>query len=105
MVCGVEVVNDLRNIEEFNSKVLGSHDTTKRLVGTIYAMNVIVSHNVTATYVYVLDRQHAFVLAEKRPVTIEKYFDAARDSSFASVTQRFAAQYLRPGAVARIVTT
>jgi len=105
MVVGVEVANDLRNIDEFNNKDYGDMSIMKRLVGRIWGMNVIVSHNVSAKYAYVIDRDNAFVVVEKRPVTIEKYFDAARDSSFAVVTQRVAASYLRPGAIARIVTT
>jgi HK97 family phage major capsid protein len=105
MVVGVEVANDIRNIDEFNSKDYGDNSIAKRLVGRVWGMNVIVSHNVTAQYAYVIDRDHAFVIVEKRPVTIERYFDAARDSNFAVVTQRVAASYLRPGAVARIVTT
>lgn len=105
MVVGVEVANDLRNIDELNSKDYGSNSIGKKLVGTLWGMNVIVSNNVTSTRAYVIDRGHAFVVVEKRPVTIERYFDAARDSGFAVVTQRVAANYLRPGAVARIVTT
>lgn len=105
MVVGVEIANDLRNIDEFNNKDYGDNAISMRLVGRIWGMNVIVSHNVTAAYAYIIDRDHAFVVVEKRPVTIERYFDAARDSNFAVVTQRVAAQYVRPGAVARIVTT
>jgi len=105
MIVGVEVANDLRNIDEFNNKDYGDMSIMKRLVGRIWGMNVIVSHNVTAQRAYIIDRDHAFVVVEKRPVTIERYFDAARDSNFAVVTQRVAASYLRPGAVARIVTT
>ncbi|KKK67250.1 hypothetical protein LCGC14_2955990, partial [marine sediment metagenome] len=41
----------------------------------------------------------------KRPVTIERYFDAARDTGFAVATQRFSTRYLRSAAIARIVTT
>jgi len=105
MLVGVEVANDMRNIKEFNSKEYGDNAISKRLVGTVWGMNVIVSHNVSAKYAYVIDRNYAFIIAEKRPVTIERYFDAARDVSFAAVTQRVAASYYRPGAVARIVTT
>jgi hypothetical protein len=105
MIVGVEVANDLRNIDELNSKDYGDNAISKKLVGRLWGMNVLVSNNVTATYAYVIDRNHAFVIVEKRPVTIERYMDAARDSGFAVVTQRVAAQYLRPGAVARIVTT
>lgn len=105
MIVGVEVANDLRNIKEFNSKDYGNNAISQRLVGQIWGMNVLVSNNVSAKYAYVLDRRHAFVVVEKRPVTIERYMDAARDSMFAVVSQRVGVSYLRPGAVARIVTT
>lgn len=104
-VVGVEVANDMRNIKEFNSKDYGNNSINKPMIGKLWGMNVIVSHNVSAKYGYVLDRGHAFAIVEKRPVTIERYFDGVRDMSYAAVTQRVAAQYLRPGAIARIVTT
>ena len=68
-------------------------------------MNVIVSNNVTATLAYVIDRSQAFVIAEKRPVTIERYSDVARDTGFMAVTQRIAISYLRAAATSEITTT
>lgn len=106
MVIGVEVANDLRNIDTFvEADKAGISDPSKRLIGTIFGMKVIVSNNVSAKYAYVLDANAAFVIAEKRPVTIEKYFDYSRDTHFAVATQRFVTRYLRSGAIARIVTT
>ena len=106
MICGVEVVNDLRNLDTFvEADKAGISDPSKRLIGTIFAMKIIVSNNVAAKRAYIVDANHAFLIAEKRPVTIERYFDASRDSSFAVATQRFATRYLRSGAIARIVTT
>jgi len=75
------------------------------LIGTIFGMKVIVSNNVTATLAYIIDAAHAFVLADKRPLTIERYADPARDSSFVVITQRFAANYLRAEATSEITTT
>ena len=66
---------------------------------------MIVSNNVSAKLGYVIDRLHAFVIAEKRPVTIRRFFNAARDMSEAVVTQRVAAGYLRAEAVSEITTT
>jgi|SRR3990167_1513525 len=106
IVVGTEVANDLRNIDTFvEADKAGISDPSKRLIGTIFAMKVIVSNNVNAKRAYVLDADHAFLIAEKRPVTIERYFDASRDSSFAVATQRFSTRYLRSGAIARIITT
>ncbi len=106
MVCGVEVVGDLRNIDTFvEADKAGITDPSKRLIGTIFAMKVLVSNNVDAKRVYMLDANDAFIIAEKRPITMEKYRDMARDTDFAVATQRFATRFLRAGAIARIVTT
>ncbi|MCK5613484.1 phage major capsid protein [Candidatus Pacearchaeota archaeon] len=107
MIIGAEVANDLRNIDSFNEadKTGGPSAVNQRLIGTIFGMNVIVSNNVTATLAYVIDRSQAFVIAEKRPVTIERYSDVARDTGFMAVTQRIAISYLRAAATSEITTT
>ena len=106
MVVGVEIANDLRNIDTFvEADKAGINDPSQRLIGKIFGMKVIVSNNVSSVNAYLIDKDHAFLIAEKRPLTIERYFDAARDSSFAAVTHRFVTRYLRSGAIARIVTT
>jgi len=105
LICGAEVVNDLRNIDTFvEADKSGVMDPTKPLIGRIFGMQVLVSNNVSAKLAYVLDSAHAFVLAEKRPLTIERYNDIARDTGFVAVTQRFAARYLRAKAVSEITT-
>lgn len=104
-ICGAEVVNDLRNIDTFvEADKAGVTDPTKRLIGTIFGMKVWVSNNVSAKLAYVIDRNHAFVIGDKRPLTIEKYEDYARDTGFIAATQRFAAIYLRAKAVSEITT-
>jgi HK97 family phage major capsid protein len=106
MVIGVEVADDIRNIDSFlEADKSGVNNPSRSMIGTIFNMRIHVSNNVTATYAYVLDRTAAFLIAEKRAVTMERYFDAARDTNFAVATQRFATRYLRPGAISRIVTT
>jgi len=106
MICGVEVVNDLRNIDTFvEADKSGVSDPTKPLIGRIFGMDVLVSNNVTATLAYVIDAAHAFVIAEKRPLTVERYSDVARDQGFVVVTQRVSVSALRNGASAEITTT
>ena len=106
MIVGVAIANDLRNIDTFvEADKAGISDPSKRLIGTIFGMKVIVSNNVASINAYIIDRNYAFLIAEKRAVTIQRYFDAARDTDFAVATQRFVTRYLRSGAVARIVTT
>ena len=107
MIVGVEIANDLRNIDTFNEaqRTGGPSAVNQRLIGSIFGMNVIVSNNVSAKLAYVIDRAHAFVIAEKRPLTVERYSDYARDSGFIAVTQRLAVSYLRSSAVSEITTT
>ena len=106
MLVGTEIANDLRNIDTFvEANKAGINDPSRRLIGKIFEMKVMVSRNVNAKRVYIIDRAHSFVIADKRMVTIERYFDAARDTGFAVSTQRFATRYLRSAATARIVTT
>jgi len=106
MIVGAEVANDLRNIDTFNEaqRTGGASAVNQRLVGSIFGMKVIVSNNVSAKLAYVIDANHAFVIAEKRPITVERYTDYARDSGFLVVTQRLAVSYLRSKAVSEITT-
>jgi HK97 family phage major capsid protein len=106
MVCGAEIANDLRNIDTFvEADKSGVMNPTMPLIGKIFGMSVLVSNNVSAKLAYVIDASHAFVLAEKRPLTVERYADYARDTGFVVVTQRIAASYLRANAVSEITTT
>jgi HK97 family phage major capsid protein len=106
MIVGVEIANDLRNLDTFTeADKSGVNNPSNRLIGKIYGMNVMVSNSVSAKLAYVIDRSHAFVLAEKRPLTIERYDDFARDVGFVVASQRFAASYLRSNAVSEITTT
>lgn len=106
MIVGVDIAKDIMDTDTFQeANKSGVNNPTKGMLTRIFEMNVRVSRNVTAAYAYILDRNFAFLGAEKRPVTIEKYFDAARDSKFAVATQRIAFRYWRPGAISRIVTS
>lgn len=106
LLVGVEVAKDIMDTDIFTeADKSGVTDPSKGLIANIFSMKVWVSNNVSAKYAYVIDRRFAFLGVEKRPVTIERYFDAARDSSFAVATQRVVFRYWRPGAIARIVTT
>lgn len=105
-LCGVEVANDLRNLDVFTAaNMSGVNNPSNRLIGRIFGMAVVVSNNVTSTLAYVLDSRYAFLVVDKRPVIMERYFDAARDSDFVSVTQRFGTRYWRSAAVSEITTT
>lgn len=106
LVIGNECESDLYLVDSFvEAHKSGVSDPSKKLMGTIYNMKVIMSNNVSAKYAYVLDSTKAFLIAEKRTITMEKYKAPERDSIGAVVTQRFAARYLFAGAIARIITT
>jgi len=106
MIVGAEVANDLRNIDTFvEADKSGVMNPTRSLIGTIFGMKVIMSNNVSAKLVYIIDANHAFIVGEKRPLTVKRYSDVARDSEYIAVTQRFAALYLRAEAVSEITTT
>lgn len=109
---GPEVMNDLRNIDTFvEANKLGSREMFERgFVGRIYGMDVVeVSSNgqtgYTTTTAYVVDPTLAFVLAEKRPVTVSQYDDVIHDMRGVVITQRVQASILRSGACAKITTT
>ena len=109
---GMEVLNDLRNIDTFvEANKVGNRDMLARgFLGTIYGLNVIkFSTNAAPTttyskYAFVTDRMHAYVIAEKRPVTIENFEMPVYDMSAASITQRIKIKDLRTSAIAKIHT-
>ena len=106
MVIGVEVANDIRNIDTFTeADKAGINDPSRALIGTIFGMNVVVSRNVSAKLAYVIDANKAFAIAEKRPVTLENYDDHSRDMRHVVATMRLAAGYLFAEAVSEITTT
>lgn len=110
MFIGNEVLNDLRNIDTFVefAKVGNTDMLTKGYLGNIYGMNVIkVSTNagMTTTSAYVIDNTQAYMIAEKRPVTLENFELATFDMSGVVVTQRIALRHVRSSAIAKITTT
>lgn len=107
MIVGNEVEDDLLNIDTFveADKSGVNNPTNGSVLGKIFGMKVIVSNNVSAKLAYVIDAAHAFVIAEKRPLTIERYQDYSRDTAFVVVSQRVAVSALRDNAVSEITTT
>lgn len=109
-VVGFEVLNDLRNIDTFvEFQKVGNTEMLQRgFLGTIYGLNVIrVSTNagMTTTSSYVLDRDYAYVIVEKRPITVENFDLVTFDMTGAVITQRIDVQPLRTNAIAKITTS
>jgi HK97 family phage major capsid protein len=110
---GMEVLNDLRNIDTFveASKVGNTEMLQRGFLGTIYGLNVVkFSTNAAPSttyskYAYVTDKLHAYVIAEKRPVTIENFEMPLYDMSAAAITQRIKVRHLRADAIAKITTS
>jgi hypothetical protein len=109
LIVGPEVANDLRNIDTFvEADKLGSREAFENgLIGKIFGMDVFEASPlaITTTSAYVFDRNHAFAIAEKRPLTVEKYDEVSRDISGAVITQRLKVSTLRAGAIAKITTS
>jgi HK97 family phage major capsid protein len=110
---GMEVLNDLRNIDTFveANKVGNTDMLAKGFLGTIYGLNVIkFSTNAAPSttyskYAYITDRNYAYVIAEKRPVTVENFEMPVYDMSAAVATQRIKVRQLRASAIAKIETS
>lgn len=106
---GPEVANDLRNIDTFvEADKLGSREALQSgKVGVIFGMDVLrgSTRYITTTSSYVFDRSHAFIVVEKRPITMEDYDDVVHDMSGVVITQRLAVRQLRTNSIAKITTT
>lgn len=113
MLIGNEVLRDLRNIDTFvEADKLGSREMiSKGFVGTIYGMNVLkfstnaAPSSTYAKYAYVYDKDEAYYIAEKRPITVEKFELPSNDMSAAVLTQRLAVQIIRTSAVSKTTTS
>ena len=109
---GMEVLNDLRNIDTFvEANKVGNTDMLQRgFLGTIFGLNVLkFSTNAAPSttyskYAYVTDRQHAYMIAEKRPVTVENFELPVYEMSAANISQRIVVDDLRPKAICKITT-
>jgi N4-gp56 family major capsid protein len=112
-IVGPEVANDLRNIDTFvEANKLGTREMFETgFIGRIYGMDVVrFSTNAAPSttyskYAYIIDKNHAFCMAEKRPVTIEDYDDKIHDLSGAVVTQRIKVKALRAAAICKLTTS
>ena len=107
---GMEVLNDLRNIDTFvEFEKVGNRDMlASGFLGNIYGMNVIaVSTNagMTTTSSYITDKRHAYGIAEKRPLSVERFELPTFDMSGAVLTHRLKVAALRTNAIAKITTS
>lgn len=111
LIVGPEVVNDIRNLSAFSAAYEYGNNVQQMqgLVGKIFGMEVhMVSTGgltgYTSTTAYVIDPEYAFVLAEKRPITMETFNDTMHDMEGVVISQRIEAANLRSVATAKITT-
>lgn len=113
MLVGNEVANDMRLIDTFaESDKYGSREMMDRgFIGRIYGADVfrfstLAAPSTTyAKYAYIFDNEQAYVIVEKRPVSIENIKLPLYDMEGAIATQRIAVSLLRAFAVAKITTS
>ena len=109
-IVGVEVANDLRNIDSFfeAEKSGGNNAVQNNFMGTIYGLPILrVSSNagMTSTTAYCIDKRYALVCVEKRPITAEAYTLEIQDIQGVALTQRIAFDNLRTTAIAIITSS
>lgn len=110
IIIGNEALQDLRQIDTFaEADKFGNREMMEKgIVGRIYGLNIFrasTNAGMTTTSSYVIDRREAYVIAEKRPVTVENFDLPTHDMSAATVTQRIAVALRRSSAVAKITTS
>lgn len=113
IIVGNEVAQDLRNMDVFveaNKALPGNNAMSDGFLGTIYGMKVYrfstnsAPSSTYAKYAYVIDRNYAYMIAEKRGITIENFDLPLYDMSGVAITQRLVVQSLRTQAICLITT-
>lgn len=87
-IMGADVAMDLRNIDTFTeANKAGVNNPSRSFIGAIFGGDVHQSNNIvanpdgttaSATDCLAIDRDWALLLAEKRPLTVERYNDVTR---------------------------
>lgn len=113
IICGNEIVMDLRNIDTFaEADKWGDKSSYNRTgwVGRLYGLNVhrfstnAAPSSTYAKYAYVFDREEAYAIAIKRDITVENFDLPTYDMQGAAITQRIEVKLLRSEAVSKITT-
>jgi HK97 family phage major capsid protein len=110
---GNEVLYDLQNIDTFvEADKAGDTEMLRNgYRGRIFGLNVLnfstnAAPSTTYTkYAYVTDRENAYVIAEKRPISVERFELPQYDQSAAAITQRIKVNTLRTSAICNITSS
>ena len=113
MLIGDEAFADLMNIDSFTeADKYGTNEMQMTgFVGKIFGLNVVRFDAATAPTtaydqrVYVFDSRNSYVIAEKRPVSVQGWDDFVHDISGASVTQRLAVALIRSNSACLVTTS
>src|SRR3990167_3835203 len=113
IICGNEVMQDLRQIDTFAEADKWGGVTTNQtgILGRVYGLNVrrFSSNAAPATThsrrAYVVDKEEAYGIAIKRDVSVEGFMLPTYDMEGAVITQRLDVRLLRSEAVGLITTT
>ena len=109
LIVGTDVAGDLRNIDTFvEANKAGSTELLRNdVIGTIFGMKVweIANAGMTGTNAYIIDRNWAFAIAEKRPLTVEQWDEQSKDITNLKVSQRLKVGVLRSNAIVKITTS
>jgi N4-gp56 family major capsid protein len=107
MVLNPEQVSELRQIDTFvEADKVGDRRVFERgWVGKIYGLDTIITTQLDAASVLVMDKNEAGGLVVRRPLTVEKWKEPIRDLTQAVVTTRMAAVCFRPKAGAKITVS
>lgn len=114
IILGNEVAQDLRNMDVFvkvNEAIAGNNAMQTGFIGTLYGMKVhrfstnAAPSSTYSKYAYVIDRNWAYVIAEKRPITLQDFDLPLYDMSGVAITQRIITNELRAKAIAKITTS
>lgn len=114
IICGNEIVMDLRNIDTFaEADKWGDKSSYNRTgwIGRLYGINVhrfstnAAPSSTYAKYAYVFDREEAYGIAVKRDITVENFDLPTFDMQGAAITQRIQVKLLRSKAISKIETS
>ena len=103
-------MSKLLSFVEFN-KIGNKEMMQKGFLGVIYGMLVsgfstnAAPSTTYSKYAYVFDREQAYCIVEKRPITVENFRLPTFDMSAAAITQRIAVKAIRTGAISRTTTS
>lgn len=107
MVMNPEQTSELRQLDTFvEADKVGDRRVFERgWVGRIFGLDTIITSQLAASKVLVLDSNEAGGLIIRRPLTVEKFKDSVRDLTQASITTRMAPVVFRPQAGALITVS